>query len=147
MSNRTASEFFPEFVGSDVFHLIENRSKGGYDAGFYGLKDGSSVYSVGTGYSGGIIIWHFQDILSSCLDNNTCQNGSTKLLDLEEANNSDLDSGGSRGRTTHLFYSGNNSTFNNSSNPSSKWNDNSSSGISITNISAAGDDMTITVSK
>ena len=83
----------------------------------------------------------------SCLGNNTCQNGSIKLLDLEEANNSDLDSGGSRGRTTHLFYSGNNSTFNNSSTPSSKWNDNSSSGISITNISAAGDDMTITVSK
>ena len=63
------------------YFLIENRSKGGYDAGFYGLKDGSSVYSVGTGYSG-VIIWHFQDILSSCLDNNTCQNGSTKLLDL-----------------------------------------------------------------
>ncbi len=129
------------------YFLIENRSKGGYDAGFYGLKDGSSVYSVGTGYSGGILIWHFQDILSSCLGNNTCQNGSTKLLDLEEANNSDLDSGGSRGRTTHLFYSGNNNIFNNSSTPSSKWNDNSSSGISITNISAAGDDMTITVSK
>jgi hypothetical protein len=68
-------------------------------------------------------------------------------LDLEEANHADLDSGGSTGRTTHLYYSGNNSTFNNSSNPSSKWNDNSSSGISITNISAAGDDMTITVSK
>ena len=28
-----------------------------------------------------------------------------------------------------------------------KWNDNSSSGISIANISVAGDDMTITVSK
>ena len=59
----------------------------------------------------------------------------------------DLDNGASRGRTTHLFYSGNSATFNNSSTPSSKWNDNSSSGISITNISAAGDDMTITVSK
>ena len=78
---------------------------------------------------------------------NTCQNGSIKLLDLEEANHADLDTGDSSGRTTHLFYSGNNSTFDNNSNPSSKWNDNSSSGISITNISVAGDDMTITVSK
>ena len=47
----------------------------------------------------------------------------------------------------HNFFFGNNSTFDNNSNPSSKWNDNSSSGISITNISVAGDDMTITVSK
>ncbi|MEE1577873.1 MAG: M6 family metalloprotease domain-containing protein, partial [Deltaproteobacteria bacterium] len=129
------------------YFLVENRSKGGYDSGFYGLLDGNTQYSVGSGYSGGILIWHFQDILSSCLSNNNCQTGSTKLLDLEEANHADLDSGGSTGRTTHLYYSGNNSTFNNSSNPSSKWNDNSSSGISITNISAAGDDMTITVSK
>ena len=129
------------------YFLVENRSKGGYDSGFYGLLDGNTQFSVGSGYSGGILIWHFQDILSSCLSNNNCQTGSTKLLDLEEANHADLDSGGSTGRTTHLYYSGNNSTFNNSSNPSSKWNDNSSSGISITNISAAGDDMTITVSK
>ena len=81
------------------------------------------------------------------MNDNTCQNGATKLLDLEEANHADLDTGDSSGRTTHLFYSGNNSTFDNNSNPSSKWNDNSSSGISITNISVAGDDMAITVSK
>lgn len=129
------------------YFLIENRSKGGYDSGFFGLLNGNTEYSVGADYKGGILIWHFQDILSSCLNDNTCQNGATKLLDLEEANHADLDTGDSSGRTTHLFYSGNNSTFDNNSNPSSKWNDNSSSGISITNISVAGDDMTITVSK
>jgi hypothetical protein len=46
-----------------------------------------------------------------------------------------------------LFYSGNNSTFDNSSTPNSKLYDNSSSGISATSISAAGDNMTLTISK
>jgi len=129
------------------YFLIENRSDGGYDSGLRILLENTKSYVVGNDYKGGILIWHFQDILSSCALHNNCQNASVKLLDLEEANNADLDSGGSSGRSTHLFYLGNNSTFDNNSNPSSKWNDNSSSGISITNISVAGDDMTITVSK
>jgi len=72
---------------------------------------------------------------------------SPPLVDLEEANNADLDSGLSSGRTTHLFYSANSATFDNSSTPDSKLYDNSSSGISATSISAAGDSMTLTISK
>ena len=68
-------------------------------------------------------------------------------MDLEEANDADLDNGSSRGRTTHLYYSGNSVTFDYSSTPNSKLYDNSSSGISASSISAAGDSMTLTISK
>lgn len=133
---------------SGEYFLLENRSTGGYDQGLnYLLLDGSSIYTVGTSYKGGLAIWHVKDILSSCSTSNNCEALSPKLVDLEEANNGDLDSAGSYGRTTHLFYSGNNATFDNSSTPDSKLYDNSSSGISVTSISAAGDNMTLTISK
>jgi hypothetical protein len=102
---------------------------------------------VWSSYSGGAAIWHIKDILIACSDNNTCETQSPKLVDLEEANYGDLDNRSSIGRTTHLFYSGNNSTFDNSSTPNSKLYDNSSSGISATSISAAKDNMTLTISK
>ena len=102
---------------------------------------------MGSSYTGGLAVWHVKDILSTCSDNNTCESQSPKLVDLEEANDADLDNDSSRGRTTHLFYSGNSSTFDNSSTPDSRLYDNSSSGISVTNISAAGDNMTLTISK
>jgi M6 family metalloprotease-like protein len=134
---------------SDEYFLFENRSPGGYDRGLYfkilyGSTD--SVY-VNHLYTGGVAIWHVKDIISSCSTNNDCEAQSPKLVDLEEANNADLDNGSSRGRTTHLYYSGNSITFNNSSTPNSKLYDNSSSGISATSISAVGDSMTLTISK
>jgi len=133
---------------SGEYFLFENRSSGGYDQGFNGLLlDNSSSYGVWSSYSGGAAIWHIKDILITCSDNNTCETQSPKLVDLEEANYGDLDNRSSIGRTTHLFYSGNNSTFDNSSTPNSKLYDNSSSGISATSISAAGDNMTLTISK
>ena len=133
---------------SGEYFLFENRSSGGYDQGFNGLLlDNSSSYGVWSSYSGGAAIWHIKDILITCSDNNTCETQSPKLVDLEEANDGDLDNSSSGGRTTHLFYSGNNSTFDNSSTPNSKLYDNSSSGISATSISAAGDNMTLTISK
>jgi len=133
---------------SGEYFLFENRSSGGYDQGFNGLLlDNSSSYGVWSSYSGGAAIWHIKDILSTCSDNNTCETQSPKLVDLEEANDGDLDNASSYGRTTNLFYSGNNATFDNSSTPNSKLYDNSSSGISATSISAAGDNMTLTISK
>ena len=133
---------------SGEYFLFENRSSGGYDQGFNGLLlDNSSSYGVWSSYSGGAAIWHIKDILIACSDNNTCETQSPKLVDLEEANYGDLDNRSSIGRTTHLFYSGNNSTFDNSSTPNSKLYDNSSSGISATSISAAKDNMTLTISK
>lgn len=136
---------------SDEYFLFENRSPGGYDRGLYlrilyGSAD--SIY-LDNLYTGGVAIWHVKDILSSCsnISTNNCEAQSPKLVDLEEANNGDLDNGSSKGRTTHLFYSGNSVTFNNSSTPNSKLYDNSSSGISATSIIAAGDSMTLTISK
>ena len=133
---------------SGEYFLFENRSTGGYDKGFnYLLLNGSESTVVESSYSGGLAIWHVKDILSTCSDNNTCETQSPPLVDLEEANNADLDSGSSTGRTTHLFYNGNSVSFSNSSTPDSKLYDCSSSGISATSISAAGDSMTLTISK
>ncbi len=133
---------------SGEYFLFENRSSGGYDQGFNGLLlDNSSSYGVWSSYSGGAAIWHIKDIHSSCYGYNDCVAQSPKLVDLEEANDGDLDNALSNGRTTHLFYSGNSATFDNSSTPNSKLYDNSFSGISATSISAAGDNMTLTISK
>ena len=133
---------------SGEYFLFENRSSGGYDEGLKMLLlDNSSASPVGSNYSGGVAIWHIKDIISSCSNTNDCETQSPKLVDLEEANDADLDNGSSQGRTTHLFYSANSATFDNSSTPDSKLYDNSSSGISATSISAAGDNMTLTISK
>ena len=133
---------------SGEYFLFENRSSGGYDQGLnYLIANGSTSNYIGSTYSGGLAIWHVNDILSSCYSSNNCQTQSPKLVDLEEANDGDLDNALSNGRTTHLFYSGNSATFDNSSTPNSKLDNNSSSGISATSISAAGDNMTLTISK
>lgn len=146
---------------SDEYFLFENRSPGGYEEGFamkiyYGLNacGGEDCVPGSVDYlPGGVAIWHVKNILHNCwnLDNasgyNKCQTQSPKLLDLEEANNGDLDNGSSSGRTTHLFYSGNNATFDSDSTPNSKLYNNSASGISVTNISAGGNNMTLTISK
>jgi len=133
---------------SGEYFLFENRSSGGYDQGLnYLIANGSTSNYIGSTYSGGLAIWHVKDILSSCYGSNNCETQSPKLVDLEEANDGDLDNALSNGRTTHLFYSGNSGTFDNSSTPNSKLDNNSSSGISATSISAAGDNMTLTISK
>jgi M6 family metalloprotease-like protein len=132
---------------SGEYFLFENRSSGGYDKGLNnGLKVGSTSNTAGTSYTGGLAIWHVKDIYSLCYPYNNCEAQSPKLLDLEEANDADLDSG-SYSRTTNLFYSSNSATFDNNSTPSSKLYDNSSSGISVTNISAAGNNMSLIISK
>jgi hypothetical protein len=134
---------------SGEYFLLENRSSGGYDQGLnYLILDGSTSYAIGSNYSGGLAVWHVKDILSSCYGSNNCETQSPKLVDLEEAKNGDLDNASlSNGRTTHLFFSGNNATFNDSSTPNSKLDNNSSSGISVTSISEARDNMTLTISK
>ena len=134
---------------SGEYFLLENRSTGGYDEGLnYLIYDNSSNYVVGTKYTGGLAVWHVYDNLSSCLASNNCMALTPPLVDLEEANDADLDnSPNNNGRTTHLFYNGNSVTFNNSSTPNSNLYDNTSSGISLNNISVAGDNMTLIISK
>ncbi|SVD43514.1 uncharacterized protein METZ01_LOCUS396368, partial [marine metagenome] len=100
---------------SGEYFLFENRSAGGYDEGLnYLIYDNSSSEVVGTKYTGGLAVWHVYDNLSSCLASNNCMALTPPLVDLEEANDADLDNASSRGRTTHLFYSGNSVTFDNS---------------------------------
>ena len=113
----------------------------------YLIYDNSTSEVVGTKYTGGLAVWHVKDILSSCLGSNNCMALTPPLADLEEANDADLDNASSNGRTTHLFYIGNSVTFDNSTNPSSNLYGNTSSGISLTSISTAGDNMTLTISK
>mgnify|MGYP001366766938 CR=1 FL=1 len=134
---------------SGEYFLFENRSSGGYDQGLnYLILNGTTENVIGSSFSGGLAVWHIQDNLSSsCSVYNNCMALSPKLVDLEEANNGDLDDASSNGRTTHLFYNGNSTTFDNDSTPNSRLNDGTSSGISVTSISAAGDNMTLTISK
>ena len=133
---------------SGEYFLFENRSTGGYDEGLnYLIYDNSSSEVVGTKYTGGLAVWHVYDNLTSCLASNNCMALTPPLVDLEEAKDADLDNASSNGRTTHLFYSGNSVTFDSSSTPNSNLYDNTSSGISLTNISAAGDNMTLAISK
>ncbi len=133
---------------SDEYFLFENRSAGGYDEGLnYRINDNSSNTIVGTNYTGGLAVWHVKDILSTCIVYNNCMAQSPSLVDLEEANDADLENPLSNGRTTHLFYSGNSITFDNSTTPNSNLYNDNSSGISLTNISVAGDNMTLTISK
>ena len=131
---------------SDEYFLFENRYAGGYDEGLNYLIYDNSSSTLGN-YAGGLAVWHVKDILSTCLDSNNCVVLDPPLLDLEEANDADLDTASSNGRTTHLFYSGNITTFDNSTTPNSNLYDDTSSDISLTNISAAGDNMTLTISK
>ena len=128
---------------SGEYFLFENRSAGGYDEGLnYLIYDNSSNEVVGTKYSGGLAVWHIYDNLSICLASNNCMALTPPLVDLEEANDADLDNSPkddntSNGRNTHLFFSGNSVTFDNNSTPNSNLYDNTSSDISLTNISAA----------
>ena len=129
------------------YFLIENRSPAGYDRGFIGLLlDNSTNTMAEENFKGGLAIWHI-DNSSNCDYSNACDSSTPNIVDLEEANDADLDTNGSRGRTTHLFYNGNNVTFDDSSTPNSKLTSGSASGISVTNISAPGDIMTFTITK
>ncbi|PHR58576.1 MAG: hypothetical protein COA44_03820 [Arcobacter sp.] len=123
------------------YFLIENRSPLGYDAGLYRLD--------GTPFLGGLAIWHIDDAQISSQNDNV----NRKLVDLEEANNPELDlSSSNNGTLTNLFYAGNKTLFDNTTFPNSKKYDGSSTNISVNNISSignAGSDyiMSIDISK
>ena len=68
-----------------------------------------------------------------------------KLVDLEEAAEAGMDNSSHSGKQTNLFFSGNKTEFSDSTDPNSKTYAGTSSGITIDNISAAGDSMTFDV--
>jgi len=112
------------------YFLLENRDNTGYDRGLQVL--------TGT-YDGGLLITHIDDNKT----NNTDENH--KWVDVEEANDPVLDTETSRGDEDNFYYSGNSTTFNDTSTPNSKNYSNVTTNISVTNISAVGPAMTFAV--
>ena len=115
------------------YFMLENIGHGGYQAGLdytFGGNDNTS----------GIAIWH--------IDDNQSNNGADvnhKLVDLEEAAEAGMDNSSHSGKQTNLFFSGNKTEFSDSTDPNSKTYSGTSSGITIDNISAAGDSMTFDI--
>jgi M6 family metalloprotease-like protein len=114
------------------YFMLENIGHGGYQAGLDYIIGGNDNTS-------GIAIWHIDDNQSGNNDYNH------KLVDLEEAADAGLDLGTHSGKQTNLFFSGNKTEFSDSTDPNSKTYSGTSSGITIDNISAAGDSMTFDV--
>ena len=115
------------------YFMLENIGHDGYQAGLDYLLWGNDNTS-------GIAIWH--------IDDNQSNNGADvnhKLVDLEEAAEAGMDNSSHSGKQTNLFFSGNKTEFSDSTDPNSKTYSGTSSGITIDNISAAGDSMTFDV--
>lgn len=107
------------------YFLLENRSPEGYDAGLYAID--------GVDFGGGIAIWHIDESISANSDD------SHRLVDLEEANNAELDLDNTkRGTATNLYYAGNATRFDDTSSPDSKKYDGTSTMIGVENVSAPG---------
>jgi len=118
---------------TNEYFMLENIGHEGYQAGLDLIIGGGDNIS-------GIAIWHIDDNQSSNSDY------THKIVDLEEANDTGLDIRTHYGKQTNLYYMGNKTEFSNSTDPNSKTYDETSSGITINNISAAGDSMTFDIS-
>lgn len=129
---------------SGEYFLVENRANSGYDRGLYILEEPGD-------FKGGLSILHIDDnLLNDCSTTNSCnENESHKLVDVEEANNPGLDANpkldinAHRGDYLNLFFQANNASFTPSTEPDSNRYDGTGSGVSITNISAPGDIMSV----
>ncbi len=122
--------------GSEYF-LLENRDNSGYDTGLY-MLDGT--------FDGGLAVWHIDEEIIALKDaTNTINNDeSHKGVDLEEAADAQLDSGGN-GHEGNLYYAGNADAFTPTTQPGSDSYAGSGSGIFIENISTRGAAMQATV--
>lgn len=127
------------------YFLLENRNNSGYDRGLFGLKGN---------FEGGMAIWHIdENIINARYNANQVNNDvSHKGVDIEEADNSNIDTGyidkydPGLGDEKNLFYLENKTVFNNVSSPNSKsYYNESGTGISVSDISARDTYMTATV--
>ncbi|MGK5094255.1 M6 family metalloprotease domain-containing protein, partial [Deltaproteobacteria bacterium TL4] len=129
----TSSQYKPIKIltnTSGEYFLVENRQKDGYDRGL----------NVDGTFNGGLAVWHVDD-------NKTNNDDEThKWVDLEEANNIGLDNNAHRGHANNLFFQGNRTSFSNTSTPNSKLYSGASTGITLQNISATGNVMTVNIS-
>lgn len=124
------------------YFLLENRAAIGYDRGLYSLNGEGN-------YMGGLSILHIDDnLLSSCINDNNCNNNELhKLVDVEEANNdSGLDNDWSyEGHYNNLFFAENIDNFTPDTTPNSNRYDGVSSGINIINISPQDATMSLDI--
>lgn|GEM_PF-1599395 len=131
-TNRFVLKLWTNGDPGDEYFLVENRQKVGTDA----TRPGE-----------GLMIYHCDDSRS----NNS--NDSHRLVDVEVAEGLDVNGkdhldrkDGNKGKATDPFYSGNNDTFNYTSNPPSKSYANTDSYVKVENISASGNPMTANIS-
>ncbi len=122
--------------GTGEYFLVENRQQQGFDTGLRSISANAK----------GCLIWHIDETRTSA--NTANANPARKLVDMEEANGSpqdlDLTTGGNNGDDGDPWPgSTNNTTFNDASVPNSNWYNGSTSGIAVTNISAAGTGCTL----
>ena len=111
-------------INANEYYLLENRDNSGYDQG---------LTMLGATFDGGLAIWHINELKLTdyYLDINEVNTvNSDKAVDLVEAANANIDSGG-YGDEKNLFYSGNVDLFNVNTN--------------ITNISIPEETMTLDV--
>lgn len=115
--------FFSGTSNTNQYFLVENRQSVGYDRGLERWFGGS--------FTGGLAIWHIDESKTSNA------NDSNRLVDLEEADGSQV----SYGSSADLWRQGNGIAFNNTSNPSSKLYNGSDSLVAISNFSNSGTTM------
>ena len=129
---------------STEYWLAEVRYPTGWDRGIRGKTNFSSSWQ------GGLLIIHVDDNIGTPGSNdiNAYVYGSHQGVVPEQASTSSCSmiSGTCRGAPTTLFYSGNNDSFTDSTSPSAKYYDGSSSGMGITSVSSPGSTMTFVAS-
>ena len=126
------------------YFLLENRDFSSYDIGFQ-RKAGE------TGH-GGLVIYHIDTQKTSLWpsSNKVNADGNDKGVDVEEANEgslgySMLDTNAYQAHTNMFFFSGNNTSFTDTTTPNSKLKNGDATNISVTDISSYGETMTATV--
>lgn len=121
------------------YFLIENRQQAGYDAGLPG---------------NGILIWHIDESAANNADEGTSPPGNRRIVVLEQADgrfdmecyaNPPYASLCNSGDSTDPWKVGTATSFSDGTTPNSKLYDGTSSGVSVTSISASGATMTATL--
>jgi len=126
---------------SNEYFALENRQLNDYDIGLQKWLNTDDT-------KGAIAIWHIDEsLLSTCISANDCNNNAShKLVDLEEADGiQDLDTSAGQATLIDLYYLGNNSIFNNDTNPNSILYSGSFSNIAVVNVSSQSNVMSLDV--
>ncbi len=125
---------------NDEYFLLENRGLYGYDAGLNIIDDAV------TGYTGGVAIWHIDEaVIRAKRDSNSINSSAShKGVDLEEAAGASVDYGNGD-PSQNFYYSGNVNAFTPNTSPNTDSYSGNSNGVSITNISALSEIMTLDI--